>query len=444
MPSSITVHVLHPNAAGVDVGATEHFVAVPSDRDQHSVRSFPAFTADLERLADWLSACHIDSVVMESTGSFWIPLFDLLESRGFEVWLVDPRGLRQVPGRKSDVSDCQWIQYLHSVGLLAPAFRPDHQVILLRSYIRQRAMLVQQAARHILHMQHALTMMNVKLQHVVNDITGVTGMAIIRAILAGERNPERLAMLRDGRCKNDAATIAAALYGNWRADHLFALKQAVALYDIYQQHIADCDTATMHCLESFPSHADPSTLPAKRSTRKRDRKSRPIDLRLQLYRIAGVDLTAIDGLEEATVLTLLSEVGTDMSRWPTPKHFASWLCLCPAHAVSGGKVLKRRSRPTASRAAAAFRLAAMSLHGSQSHLGAFFRRKKAQLGPSEAITATAHKLARIFYAVLTAKTPYSDLGAEFYEQKYRDRAVAALTRRAHALGFNLAPTPGVP
>lgn len=444
MPPSITVRVIHPNAAGIDIGATEHFVAVPPDRDAQPVRCFPAFTADLERLADWLTICGVDSVVMESTGSYWIPLFDLLESRGFEVCLVDPRGLKQVPGRKSDVSDCQWSQYLHSVGLLAPAFRPDHQVVLLRSYVRQRAMLVQQASRQILHLQHALTLMNVKLQHVVSDVTGVTGMAIVRAILAGERDCQRLASLRDGRCKNDAATIAAALHGNWREDHLFQLKQAVALYDTFQQHIADCDVATELCLASFPSRADPGELSSNRPARKRDRKSRPSTLRPELLRITGVDLTAIDGLDDATVLTLLSEVGTDMSRWPTPKHFAAWLCLCPAHAISGGKVLKRRSRPTASRAATAFRLGAMSLHRSDSHLGAFFRRKKAQLGTAEAITATAHKLARIFYAVLSQKTAYADLGADYFEQRYRKRALASLERRAHALGFAITPSIPVP
>jgi len=286
--------------------------------------------------------------------------------------------------------------------------------------------------------------MNIKLQHVVSDITGVTGMAIIRAILAGQRDPQHLASLRDRRCKNDATTIAAALTGNWRDDHLFQLKQAVSLYDAFQQHIADCDTAIAHCLGSFSGRADPTDIPPNRPTRKRDRKSLPSALRPQLFRITGVDLTAIDGIDDATALTLLSEVGTDMSRWPTAKHFASWLCLCPAHAISGGKILKRRSRPTASRAATAFRLAAMGLHRSQSHLGAFFRRKKAQLGTAEAVTATAHKLARIFYAVLSSKTSYADLGAAFFETRYRERAVAALTRRAQALGFNLAPSSQVP
>ena len=439
MPPAITVRVIHPHAAGIDIGATEHFVAVPPDRDPQPVRSFPAFTADLERLAGWLSACGITAVAMESTGSFWIPLFDLLESRGFEVWLVDPRSLKQVPGRKSDVSDCQWIQYLHSVGLLSPAFRPAHEVVLLRSFVRQRARLVQDAARQILHMQHALTLMNLKLQHVVSDITGVTGLAIIRAILSGERDPARLAALRDGRCRHDAATIAAALRGNWRPDHLFQLGQAVSLFDTFQQHIADCDTALMTYLESFPSRGAAAPLPPDRPTRKRDRKSRPPGLRRELFRICGVDLTAIDGLDDASVLTLLSEVGTDMTRWPTPKHFAAWLALCPAHAISGGKILKRRTRPTASKAATAFRVAAMGLHRSQSALGAFFRRKKAQLGTAEAITATAHKLARIFYAVLRSRTAYADLGADYYDREHRERAIAALTRRARALGFTLSP-----
>lgn len=441
--SSLTLHVLHPQAAGIDIGATEHFVAVSPEVDAHPVRSFPAFTADLDRLADWLASCAVTSVAMESTGSFWIPLFDLLESRGFEVFLVDPRSLKQVPGRKSDVSDCQWIQYLHSVGLLAPAFRPDHQVVLLRSFVRQRAMLVQQASRQIMHMQHALTLMNIKLQHVVSDITGVTGMAIIRAILAGERDPFRLASLRDGRCKNDAAIIAAALHGNWRHDHLFQLKQAVSLFDTFQQHIADCDAEILASLDSFPARADASEILPDRPSRKRDRKSRPPSLRPELFRITGVDLTAIDGLDDASALTILSETGTDMSRWPTAKHFASWLCLCPAHAISGGKVLKRRTRPTVSRAATAFRVAAMGLHRSHSALGAFFRRKRAQLGTAEAITATAHKLARIFYTVLRTHTPYADLGVDHYDRTYRAKVVLTLSRRAAALGYSLQPT-GVP
>lgn len=445
MPSSIALHVLHPNAAGIDIGATEHFVAVSPDRDERPVRSFPAFTADLERLADWLHSCGVTSIAMESTGSFWVPLFDLLERRGFEVFLVDPRSLKQVPGRKSDVSDCQWIQYLHSVGLLAAAFRPAEQVVFLRSYTRQRALLVRQAASEIMHMQHALTLMNLKLQHVVSDITGITGMAIIRAIVAGERDPHRLASLRDGRCHNDAATIAAALYGHWRDDHLFALRQSLALFDTFQQHISDCDEAIIACLQAFPSVVDTATLPKARANLRRDRKSRPPALRGELFRICGVDLTAIDGLDDASVLTLLSEVGTDMSRFPSAKHFASWLGLCPAHAISGGKVLKRRTRPTASRAATAFRLAAMGLHRSQSALGAFFRRKKAQLGTAEAVTATAHKLARTFYSVLSAGSGYTDPGVDDYERKHRDRAVASLKRRAHALGLELSDSsPGVP
>jgi transposase len=440
--SSLTVRVLQPNAAGIDIGATEHFVAVPADRDPQPVRSFSAFTADLERLADWLSACRIDAVVMESTGSFWIPLFELLEARGFRVWLVDPYGLKQVPGRKSDVKDCQWLQYLHSVGLLSPAFRPEQQVVLLRSYLRQRATLVQGAAREIMHMQAALTLMNLKLQHVISDISGVTGMAIIRAILDGERDPLRLAALRDFRCRNDAATIAAALTGQWRDDHLFQLKQAVALYDSFQQLIADCDQAIMDCLGSFPSRAATEDLPPARRTRKRDRKSRPADLRAELYRICGVDLTSIDGIDDASALALISEVGTDMSRWPSAKHFASWLRLSPARDVSGGKVLKRKARPGCSRATTIFRMCAQSLERSQTALGAFLRRKKARHGPAKAITAAAHKLARIFYALLSGRTHYTDPGIDDYERRYRDRAVASLGRRAKALGLELVAAPG--
>lgn len=351
--------------------------------------------------------------------------------------------MKQVPGRKSDWSDCQWIQYLHSMGLLAAAFRPAEQVVLLRSYTRQRALLVKDAAREILHIQQALTLMNLKLQHVVSDISGLTGMAIIRAIVGGERDPFSLAQLRDSRCKNDVATIAAALHGHWRDDHLFCLKQALTLFDVFQERIRECDEAILHCLGEFPSEGDSHALPAPRKGLRRDRKSRPQPLRGELFRISGVDLTSIDGLDDASVLSILSEVGTDMSRFPTAKHFASWLHLCPAHAISGGKVLKRRTLPTASRAATSFRLAAMGLHRSQSALGAFFRRKRAQKGTAEAITATAHRLARIFYTMLKTKTSYADAGADYFEAQHRTRLVALITRRALSLGLQVSPLTGV-
>lgn len=350
------------SAAGIDIGATAHFVAVPPGRDVETVREFGAFTPDLHRLADWLNQCEVDTVVMESTGVFWIPLFELLEQRGFEVKLVDPRRLRHVPGRKTDVLDCQWLQQLHTFGLLSGAFRPSDAICVLRGYLRQRGMLVRSAAEHIQHMQKALTQMNVKLQHVVSDVTGVTGMNIIRAIVAGERNPEELASFRDPHCKNDAVTIAKALQGNWREEHLFTLQQALELYDVYQAKISDCDKRIEDWLQSFPHRVDGAPPP----TRKRKRNTRGnaprFDAHESLYRMAGVDLTTIDGIDDHSALKLVGEVGVDMNPWPSVKHFTSWLGLCPGSKVSGGKVLSSRTKPCASRAADTFRMAASSLH----------------------------------------------------------------------------------
>jgi transposase len=430
--------VIHPHAAGIDVGATEHYVAVPAGDDPQPVRSFGACTADLEALADWLTACGVTTVVMESTGVFWIPLFELLESRGFAVRLVDARQMRRIPGRpKSDVRDCQWLQRLHSYGLLAAAFRPDEPVCVLRSYLRQRAMLVTYAAQHVQHMQKALTQMNVKLQHVVSDVTGVTGLAILRAILAGQRDPVELARLRDDRCQRSEAEIARALYGNWRAEHLFALKQAVELYDFYHKQIAACDRHIEKQLKQFEDKSGGQALPPKARRQRRGDNRPAFDARAALYRMAGVDLTVIEGIEEATALVVLSEIGTDMSRWPSVKHFCSWLGLSPCHRISGGKVLSRRTKPSANRAAAALRLAAYALHRSQSALGAFLRRLKARVGAPKAITATAHKLARLVYSLLKHGTAYVTQGMEEYERRYRERAVNNLSRRAKELGYEL-------
>jgi transposase len=433
-----TLEVVHPHAAGIDIGAAEHYVAVAPGAAPQAVRRFGACTADLEALADWLAACGVTTVAMESTGVFWIPLFELLESRGFEVRLVDARQMRRIPGRpKSDVHDCQWLQRLHSYGLLAAAFRPDEPVCVLRSYLRQRHMLVSYAAQHIQHMQKALTQMNVQLQHVVSDITGVTGLAIIRAILAGVRDPVALAKLRDDRCAHSEDQIARALYGNWRDEHLFALKQAVELYDFYHKEIAACDRKIQAQLRQFADKSDGQPLPPKARRLRRGDNRLAFDVRQALYRMAGVDLTVIEGIEESTALVVLSEIGTDMSRWPTVKHFCSWLGLCPNHRISGGKVLSRRTKPCANRAAAALRLAAFGLHRSRSALGAFLRRLKARVGAPKAITATAHKLARLVYSLLKHGTAYVTQGMEDYERTYRERLVHNLSRRAKDLGYTL-------
>ena len=429
--------VVHPHAAGIDVGANEHWVAVPGS-DPAVVRRFGACTADLEQLADWLAANDVTTVVLEATGVFWIPLFELLESRGFEVRLVDARQMRRIPGRpKSDIHDAQWLQRLHTYGLLAAAFRPEEPVCVLRSYLRQRAMLVTYAAQHIQHMQKALTQMNVKLQHVVSDITGVTGLAIIRAIVAGQRDPLELAKLRDDRCSHSEAEIARALYGNWRAEHLFALKQAVELYDFYRKQMVACDRQIEAQLKQFKDKSGGQPVPPKARRRRRGDNRPVFEAREALYRMAGVDLTVIEGIEESTALVVLSEIGTDMSRWPSAKHFCSWLGLCPNHRISGGRVLSRRTKPCANQAATALRLAAQALHRSQSALGAFLRRLKARVGAPKAITATAHKLGRLVYSLLKHGTAYVTQTMEEYEQCYRERLVRNLVRRAGALGYTL-------
>ena len=425
------------DAAGIDVGAESHYVAVPQGRDEPSVREFGAFTGDLYTLADWLEACGVKTVAMESTGVYWIPLFGILEERGFEVKLVDPRRLKSVPGRKTDVVDCQWLQQLHTYGLLAGAFRPSEQIRELRSYLRQRSMLIKYASQHIQHMHKALTQMNIKLQHVVSDITGKTGMDIMRAIVAGERDLQKLAQLRDYRTKADEETIAASLEGHWRAEHLFELAQAVELYDVYHQKMAECDRRIEAHLNTFDDRSDGR--PVEKDPRKRTQQHNAprFDLQSYLYCMCGVDLTRIDGLDGYTVIKVISEIGLDISRWPTGKRFASWLGLCPGTKITGGKLYSSRSKPSANRAAAALRLAANSLHKSKSALGAFFRRMKAKLGTPAAITATAHKLARLIYSMLKYGQEYVDAGQDYYERQYRDRALRNATRRAKELGYKL-------
>lgn len=427
---------VNANAAGIDVGAASHFVAVPADRDAAPVREFATFTGDLYRLAEWLRACGVETVAMESTGVYWIPLFQVLEERGFEVRLVDARQLKRVPGRKSDVLDCQWLQQLHTFGLLAGAFRPDDQICVLRSYMRQRAMLVSYAGQHVQHMQKALVQMNLQLTVVLEDITGATGLKIIHAVLAGERDPHRLAALRHGKCKHDEATIAAALQGDWREEHLFALEQAVDLVEQYRAKIAATDARIQAHLQRFATRGTGDPPPPGPRPRA-DRHDLGFDATAELYRVTGVDLTAIDGLQAHTVLKVLSETGLDMTRWPSAKHFGSWLGLAPNNRVSGGKILSRRSLPTANRAATALRVAAQALHRSKSALGAFLRRKAAHLGMPKAITATAYKLARILYATLTSGTAFVDPGQDYYERTYTARVVRRLSQRATDLGYTL-------
>lgn len=431
------LQAVHANAAGIDIGSREHYVAVPPDRDKQPVRRFETFTADLHVLANWLQECGVDTVALESTGVYWIPLFEVLEERGFHVVLVDTRRLKNVPGRKTDVLDCQWLQQLHTYGLLQAAFRPDDEICVLRSYLRQRAMLIEYASHHIQHMHKALEQMNVKLANVISDITGLTGQAILDAILSGERDPLILAKLRDPRCQNDEETIAKSLHGNWRDDHLFELRQAVELYRTYRTKLAECDAEIEAYLGTFEDQSQQKSLPAKKA--KRNPNAPRFDVRTHLHRMTGVDLTRIDGIEANTALKVIGEIGLDMTRWPTEKHFASWLCLCPGNRKTGGKQKSGKTRRSTNRAAAALRLAAQSLERSRTALGAYYRRMKARLGAPEAVTATAHKLARLIYTMLRYGTEYVDIGQEAYEQRYHKRVLKNLNRRAKQMGYMLMP-----
>ena len=427
------------NAAGIDVGSDRHVVAVPAGRDEVSVREFGAFTTDLHALADWLTKCGITTVAMESTGVYWIPLFELLEQRGFEVKLVDARQVKNVSGRKSDVLDCQWLQQLHTYGLLSGAFRPTDQVCVLRGYMRQREMLVQASSMHIQHMQKALQQMNLLLHNVVSDITGLTGMKIIKAIIAGERDPKILARHRHERCQSSATTIAKSLVGNYREEHLFALTQAVSLYETYQTKIGECEAAIAGYLSSQSKCTDEEPPPGDKSTRNRDRLRGGVDVRSQLYRMTGVDLFNLPGLGADTLLTLAGEVGFDMTPWRSEKHFTSWLALCPGTKKSNGKVLSRKTKRSANRAAAAFRIAAASLTRSKTALGAFYRRIRVRVGPAEAITATARKLAVLYYSLLKHGSAYVEIGQTVYEQKYQQRRLHSIQKQALAMGYQLIP-----
>jgi transposase len=433
--------MLQPNAAGVDIGATEIYLAVPPDRANPCVRSFPTFTQDLCAAADWLQQCGVETVAMESTGVYWIPLFQILEARGLQVFLVNARHVKNVPGRKTDVADCQWLQYLHSVGLLRGSFRPEQAVCAVRSLLRYRDSLVQMAAVHIQHMQKALDQMNLQIHHVISDITGLTGTAILEAILGGERDPRRLSQLRDPRIKATQKTIAKSLVGDYRREHLFTLRQSLTAYRHYQQLLAACDAEIEQYLLEFDSRIDPEQHPLEKpKDRHKPRGNEPnFDLRTHLYRIFGVDLTRIPGINSVTAHTLFTEVGPDLSRFVNASAFASWLGLCPDNRISGGKVLSVRTRPVANRAAKALRLAAQSLHRSQSYLGHYYRRMRAKLGPPKAITAAAHKLARIVYHLLSTRQPYDETVFAYQQSQSRRHAEIRLRKQAHELGFTLTP-----
>lgn len=431
--------IKHPDAAGIDLGARVHYVAVPTDRNEEPIRSFGTTTPELIRLCDWLDQCGVTTVAMESTGIYWIPLYELLEERGVEVFLVNARHLKNVPGRKTDVQDCRWLQELHTFGLLRASFRPSLEICELRTYHRQREELVRRSSAEIQHMQKALTLMNVRLDTVISDVTGVTGLAIIRDILSGKCDPKELARHRDPRCHASEQEIADALTGNYRAEHVFVLRQAVETYDFLLDQIRVCDQQIERVLgtlaERRPQQQSP--IPKPRSKRK-PRSSEPaFDIRSPLYRLTGCDLSQINGLGPHTILKIVAEIGPDVSPWPTEKHFTSWLHLAPGNNITGGKRRRSKKQPAANRVAQCLRVAAMSLGRTQTALGAFYRRLASRLGVLKATTATARKLAIMVYRMLKHGASYVDPGAKAYEQRYQQRVLKNLSRRAQSLGYQL-------
>jgi transposase len=428
------------NAAGIDIGADEIVVAVPPDRDPHPVRVFRTFTPDLEALVAWLVACGIDTVALESTGVYWVPLYELLEQHGIVPYLVNARHVKSVPGRKSDWNDAQWLQKLHALGLLRASFRPDVEIAALRTLVRYRAELIAHRAPHILHMQKALQQMNVQVERVLSDIMGMTGQAIMRAIVAGERDPVALAKLRNPACKSSEET---TLRGTWKDELVFVLQQALLIYDVYTAQIAVCDTELEQYLQRMearsgePTAPLPDLPPAKTDSHSKNAPS--FNARAHYARLLGVDLVAVMGLSSSSVQTIISEIGIDMSRFPSVKHFGAWLGLAPRNDISGGKVLRSRTQKVVNRAAQAFRQAAQAVSRSDSALGAYYRAMRARKGPQQATVATAHKIARIVYHLLKYGEAYEGESAEAYEQKWQERELRALTRRAAKLGYTLTP-----
>jgi len=442
IPTKSTIETVNHGAAAVDIGSRMHMAAVNPDATDMPVRAFGTFTHDLHDLAHWFKSHGVTSIAMESTGVYWIPAYEILEQHGFEVILVNARYAKNVPGRKTDVSDASWLRQLHSYGLLRGSFRPTAQIPTLRAYLRQRERLVEYAAAHIQHMQKALMEMNLQLHHVVSDITGVTGMRIIRAIVAGERDLNVLASYRNVRCHASVETIKAALNGNDRPEHIFALTQSVDLYDFYQAKMLECDRNLEAMLDNLAADQDhnPSDLPRVR-TKTKQVGTPSFDVRAALFGVLGVDLTQIHGLGPSLSLKLVGECGTDLRAWPSAKHFTSWLCLAPGNKISGGKVLSSRTRRSSSRAAALLRLAAVTIGRSDTALGAFYRRLAARAGKSKAVTATARKIAVLFYNTLRHGMTYQDPGASKYEDQYRSRVLGNLKRRAKSLGYELQELP---
>lgn len=451
IPASLSQ--LNPKCAGIDVGATELFVCISKNCSKQEVRSFSTFTSNIKQMINWLKENKVESVAMESTGVYWIVPYEMLEEEGFEVLLVNARFFRAVPGRKTDVQDCQWIQQLHSYGLLRGSFRPIQDIVELRSYVRHRSRLFESAATQVQLMHKALIQMNIQLNNVISDITGMTGTNIIKAILQGERDALALAQLSVGGCRKNVNLIAKSLEGNYRKEHLFALKQSREAYEFFHEQIHKCEIEIQKILKAIqekqvddefqqPSYDNKHQKgPSKKNRPKTTYNRSPyhFDAKSELQKITKADLTTIPGINENIGMRILSEIGTDMSRWRSAKAFASWLGLCPGNKVSGGKVLSSKTKPSDNKVAQALRMAASSLYNSSCYLGAFFRRMRARLGTPKAITATAHKFAKIIYRMLVTGESYRELGENYYEQQYQKRILKNLEKRAKEMGYTLTP-----
>ena len=435
---------IHPQAAGVDIGAIEIVVCVAGNENTQIVKAFGNYTVDLQALAGWMKDHQVKTVAMESTGVYWIPLFEELERQGFECLLISSRSLRRVAGRKSDISDAQWIQTLHTYGLLESSFRPQGELVALRTLLRHRSQLVEHRTPHVLHMQKALLQMNVQLSQAVTDITGLTGLKIIRAILAGERNPQTLAALREPGCKKSAEEIGKALTGTWREEHLFVLKQSMLLYDFYTEQIQACDLEIEHLYgltrPDWDSGEVQPLTKRKKNSHSKNLPHHPEAIRKHLKRISGVDLSLVDGFGVSLAQTVIMEVGTDMTKFPDEKHFCSWLGLAPHHEISGGKVLKNKTLKTKNRAGQAFRMAAHSVKQAECVFGVFYRRLKARLGPAQATVATAHAIARVVYRMLKYQVEYEPLNMNDYQRQYEVQQIKYLKKRAAKFGLQLVPT----
>jgi len=445
------LEVVHPHAAGIDIGNQSHFVAVRPGSDPQPVREFGSWTADLQRMGEWLQACGVKQVVMQSTGVYWMAVYEVLQQRGLEVCLTNARDTKNLPGRKSDVQECEWLRKLHTYGLLRSSFRPEEEILRMRTVWRLRDRHVMEAGRAIQPMQKALTTMDVQLANTISDVSGVTGQAIIRAILQGERDPYQLAGLKDRRVRASEEEIARSLEGTWQEEVLFELQQAVDAYDFWQRQIAECDGKLEEYLKALPSRtigaaADPGLAgaaagkPGKARKPRKPRKNEPgFDLEAQLTRICGVNLTAIEGVKVMTVMTVVAELGTDMSAWKTENHLVSWLTLAPRQQISGGKVIRQEVNRSKNRVAGALRMAASTLKDSDSYLGARFRYLRGRLGPGRAIKAMAAHLARLIYRMLTRGQEWVDRGAQEHEKRRVERERLALERKAKAMGYRLEP-----